>query len=393
MFAAIFFFFISAHSIAQKDSIQFLLIDTITNGAADYYMAGNFNSWNPKDEKYRFKKDNGGNFVLYKIFDKSSNLEFKFTKGNWQTVECDNNGNDIENRYLKTDTTTFAVYTISGWKDKFKPQEKRHTASNHVSIIDTAFYIPQLNRYRRIWVYLPEGYGASSKRYPVMYLHDGQNVFDEYTSGFGEWGVDECLDTLIAKGKPPCIIVAIDNDGLKRMGEYNPYEFELNMSGRQKQKFTAEGDLYIRFITQTLKPFIDKNYKTIPSKENTMIAGSSMGGLISYYAAVKYPDIFGKVGVFSPAFWTAQGINALTDSVSSKLNSKFFFYMGALEGGKYLDDMRTIVEKLGTFSNTMIYTIIDEQGRHNEAAWRKWFAEFYNWIIADGYNSIIKLTE
>lgn len=391
IFTAIAFCCFTANALAQKDSVFFMLVDTVTGGKDEYYLASNKNNWNPHDENYHFKKDKDGSLVMYKFFDNATRLEFKFTRGSWQTVECSSKGSDIENRYLQTDTTKFIVYHISGWKDKFAASEKKHTASPHVQVMDTAFFMPQLNRYRRIWVYLPEDYTTSAKRYPVMYLHDGQNVFDEYTSGFGEWGVDECLDTLIAKGKPPCIVIGIDNDGLKRMGEYNPYSFTLD--GRVKQTFPAEGDAYVQFIANTLKPLIDKKYRTIPSKENTIIAGSSMGGLISYYAAIKCPHVFGKAGIFSPAFWTAPAISNLTDSIAGKLNTKLFFYMGGQEGERYLGDMDRLAERIGLISNAMIYSVTDAEGRHNESAWRKWFADFYNWIMADGYNSPIRVEE
>ncbi len=376
------YLFFATTSFSQKDSVQFILIDTLAAPGSDFYLACNKNNWNPADENYKFKNAEDGNRFLICYFDKGTSLQFKFTRGSWQTVECDADGKDLDNRTLKTDTSKFVIYFIDGWKDKFSPFVKQHTASPHVKILDTAFYMPQLNRRRRIWIYLPEQYVASKKTYPVMYMHDGQNVFDEFTSGFGEWGVDECLDTLIAKGKPPCIVVGIDN-GPQRFNEYNPYDNERFGNG--------EGDLYVDFIVHTLKPYIDKHYRTIPLKENTIIAGSSMGGLISYYAMLKYPAVFGKAGVFSPAFWTAPEIKNLTDSLAKKLNGKLFFYMGGQEGGSYVQDMKDVMEKAGTVSSAMIYAVIDPGASHNEQAWRKWFAEFYNWIMADGYNNVIKL--
>ena len=217
-----------------------------------------------------------------------------------------------------------------------------------------------------------------------MYMHDGQNIFDEYTAGFGEWGVDECLDSLINAGKQACIVVGIDN-GPKRLNEYNPFAF--------RNFGEAEGDRYLDFIVQTLKPFIDKKYRTLSSKENTIIAGSSMGGLLSYYAMIKQPQVFGKAGIFSPAFWTAPAINSLTDSLAAKVNGKFFFYIGGQEGAAYLNDMVTIQELLGEKSTAMIYSVVDDEGMHNEKAWRKWFAEFYNWIMAEGFNKVMKVDE
>ena len=197
--------------------------------------------------------------------------------------------------------------------------------------MDSAFFIPQLNRYRRIWIYLPADYATSQKHYPVLYMHDGQNLFDEATTAYGnEWGVDEILDSLTAKGKPGCIVVGIDNGGAARMSEYNPYEFTWR-GGSTTEKFLPQGNQYCSFLATTLKPFIDKKFRTLPAKENTLIAGSSMGGLISYYAALNYPQVFGKAGVFSPAFWTAPAIKNYTDSAAQKLSGKFFFMQAAMK--------------------------------------------------------------
>lgn len=127
---------------------------------------------------------------------------------------------------------------IATWRDDYPDEEKQHTASKNVRVLDTAFFMPQLNRSRRIWVYLPPGYDAGKRKYPVLYMHDGQNLFDNFTSGFGEWGVDEWLDSLGLLGKQECIVVGIDN-GSKRLNEYNP--FYNNEYGE------GEGDRYLIF--------------------------------------------------------------------------------------------------------------------------------------------------
>ena len=113
-----------------------------------------------------------------------------------------------------------------------------------------------------------------------------------------------------------------------------------------------------------------------------------MGGLISYYALLKYPKVFGNAGIFSPAFWTANGIDNLTDSIGGKLDAKLFFYIGEAEGKEDVEKMNSIVEKIGKKSSAMITSVIDPEGKHNEQAWRKWFAEFYKWMMADGFNVI-----
>ncbi|MGG9972484.1 alpha/beta hydrolase [Ferruginibacter sp. SUN002] len=373
---------------AQKDTCIFVITDPLGGDSSEYYMASNANGWNPKDDRYKFTKAPNGKISLVCYFDKGTDLEFKFTKGSWESVECDKGGADIENHRIKTRSDVFWGYEIKDWKDAYR----KHTASTNVRILDTAFFIPQLNRKRRIWIYLPKDYTFTHKRYPVLYMHDGQNLFDALTSGYGEWGVDECLDTLQANGNPACIVIGIDNDGANRMSEYNPYEFTYKGINIETT-FGAEGDLYIDFLIQTLKPFIDKQYRTLSGKENTIVAGSSMGALISYYAMLKHPNVFGKAGVFSPAFWTAPAINNLTDSIGNKVSGKMFFYMGEQEGDDDLKLMNNIKEDIAAKSSVMIYSVIDPEGKHNEAAWRKWFPEFYKWIMADGFNNIIKPEE
>jgi predicted alpha/beta superfamily hydrolase len=349
----------------------------------DIFMAGNFNEWNPHNNAYRFSV-NWDNVFELSVQMPAGQYEYKCTRGSWEKTECLDNGKDIGNHSLNIQADTTIELNIEAWKDDFTAPPKEHTTSKQVHIIDTAFFIPQLSRTRRIWVYLPEDYSKSKKHYPVMYMHDGQNLFDAYTSAFGEWGVDECLDSLIKAGKPACIVVGIEN-GPHRLNEYNPYDLEKFGKG--------EGDAYVDFMAQTLKPYIDKKYRTLPSRENTLIAGSSMGGLISYYAMLRRPDVFGKGGIFSPSFWIAPAIKSFTDSVAGKISSKFFFYIGGAEGDTSINDMREVQELLGEKSSSMIYSVVDPKSQHNETAWRKWFAEFYTWIMADGFNSVVRPQE
>lgn len=344
------------------------------------YLSGNFNDWNPKNGNWKFLLNNENIFELAADLP-GGEYEYKSTRGSWKKVESSAGGKDLDNHNFKIESDTSITINIDAWKDDFAAVARKHTASKQVHIIDTAFFIPQLGRTRRIWIYLPEGYSKTKKRYPVLYMHDGQNLFDAATSAYGEWGVDECLDSLIRSGKQPSIVVGIDN-GPERMNEYNPYEFQNFGKGEAEQ--------YLAFLVETLKPFIDKKYRTLPDSDNTIIAGSSMGGLVSYYAMLQRPDVFGKAGIFSPAFWTAPAIMALTDSLAPKVSSKFFFYIGEKEGDAFVKDMEELLELLGVKSQAMIYSVVDPAGRHNEKAWRKWFPEFYTWMMANGFNTVIR---
>ncbi|MDB5203451.1 MAG: hypothetical protein JWQ27_2860 [Ferruginibacter sp.] len=343
------------------------------------YVAGNFNNWDPAKTPLSYNAaDSSWNISLPYSPDA---YEFKFTRGSWDKVEANANGSDKENRVVKPGSDSIIQVNIAAWKDAFTPRQRIHTASTNVTIVDTAFAIPQLARNRRIWVYLPPDYQQSKKSYPVIYMHDGQNLFDELTSGFGEWGIDEFLDSLNKAGKNACIIVGIDN-GRQRLNEYNPYD---------NQRFgKGEGAAYTDFIVKSLKPFIDRRFRTLKDKDNTAIAGSSMGGLISYYAALKNPEVFGKAGIFSPSFWIAPEMYLLTDSVAQNIRGKFFFYIGEQEGEENVQKMQEMMEKLGAKSSALIYSVNDAAGSHNEKAWRKWFPEFYKWIMADWTNYIIR---
>lgn len=345
------------------------------------YIAGSFNNWNPADEAYKLKQNNS---LVFKLME--GTYEFKVTRGSWGKVECTDKGADIANRSIRLTSDTVILLSITGWKDDFF-HEKAHTKSERVQLFSEDFEMPLLGKKRHIWVYLPPGYDDNGKRFPVMYMQDGQNVFDEYTAPFGEWGVDECLDSLIAEGKPGCIVVAIETGGLDRMSEYNPYLFTYR-GQKDTITFSPKADEYLVDIIKTLKPSIDKKYRTLHSSEHTIITGSSMGGVLAYYAAIKYPGVFGKAGIFSPAFWTASGIDSLTNAHAQKLTGKYFFYMGGKEGDTDLDNMKRICTKAGENSAAMIYMVVDPEGEHKEKYWRQWFPEFYNWIIADGYNVI-----
>lgn len=347
----------------------------------DVFVAGNFNEWNPGAAA--FKLNNTGATRSLSVQLRQRGLyEFKFTRGGWDKVMCNNNGGDVENVRVELNADTVIHYSVLAWKDDFAPVEKKHTLSKNVSIIEQGMLMPQLGRSRRIWLYLPENYKSSVKRYPVLYMHDGQNLFDEYTSAYGEWGVDEILDSIFKKYPGnECIVVGIDN-AEQRLTEYNPYDNER--FGK------AEGGKYLMFIEQTLKPYIDKNYRTLKDPSNTMIAGSSMGGLISYYAALYHSSSFGKAGIFSPSFWVAPQIMAATDSLGARVKGKLFFYIGAQEGDEHVSNMYNVLQRLGATSSSLVYSLVDPEGTHKEASWRRWFPEFIRFMMADWTNYIIR---
>ncbi|MEO7802075.1 MAG: alpha/beta hydrolase-fold protein [Ginsengibacter sp.] len=370
IFIALFLSVIAAQTFAQFEVKINVSVPSLKHVEDSVYIAGSFNGWNPSSaQRLSLNSSGQGAGILY--LDKG-NYDYKFTRGSWEKSETNASGTGLANRKLTVNFDTVFNVVIDGWQDDFSSasQQRKSTASKHVMIMDTGFFMQQLGRTRRIWLYLPEGYNTSSEKYPVLYMHDGQNLFDNATSAYGEWGLDEFLDSL--KSSQQYIVVGIDNGLAKRMNEYNPYAFADFGKG--------EGDAYVDFIVNTLKPYIDQRYRTKVDKKNTSIAGSSMGGLISLYAVLKYPKTFGSAGIFSPAFWTASGIDNGAFKNSKAVRSKLFFYAGGKESEKMIPDMRRIETLIRKHSPSKIKEVIDVNAQHNEDAWQKHFPAFYHWI-------------
>jgi predicted alpha/beta superfamily hydrolase len=339
--------------------------------AKNIFLAGNFNGWNPLNPQWQLRPDATGNYQLT-IAIPSGKYSFKATKGSWQTVECGPNGGDIDNRDINIVHDTTIVITIAGWKDDFPSQVKKHTASANVDVISENFDIPQLGRQRRVWIYLPPDYGRSHKKYPVIYMHDGQNLFDAYTSGYGEWGIDEIMDKLPDASES--IIVGIDHGGEYRITEYDPYDSKYG-KGR--------GADYVDFLVKTLKPYIDTHYRTKKDAKHTTVAGSSMGGLISMYAVLKYPKVFGNGGIFSPAFWIALQIYDFAQQQPVPRSTRFYFVCGDSEGDSMVADMQKMADIIRAkgISEKNTPTVIMPGEKHNEQQWNKDFPAFYSWLI------------
>ena len=335
------------------------------------FLAGDFNNWNAADTAWKMHLDGAGRYQLTKTLQKG-NYSFKVTKGSWDGVESDASGRDISNRDINISHDTVIVMNVKGWKDDHPAEQKKHTASANVHIINEKFDIPQLGRQRRIWIYLPADYATPHKKYPVIYMHDGQNLFDEYTSGYGEWGIDEILDKLPANEES--IVVGVDHGGEYRITEYDPYDSKYG-KGR--------GDDYVDFLVNNLKPYIDKNYRTKKDAKHTTIAGSSMGGLISMYAILKYPDVFGNAGVFSPAFWIAPDIYQFAEQKGLPAKSRVYFVCGDIEDKTMVSDMKKMADILQAkgINENNIPTVIMQGEKHNEKQWNKDFPAFYSWLI------------
>lgn len=347
-----------------------------------WYITGNFNAWDPRSTHLGDASE--GNSLQRRVIlrnIKEGLMEFKFTRGTWQTLECTDNGTLTAPRQALIRSDTTLKVDIRGWRDDFPTS----TASKQVHQLDSAFYIPQLDVYRPIWIYLPEDYHRSQNRYPVIYMHDGQDLFDEATSkgriGPLEWGVDETID----EHNNSAIVVAVAHAGDKdeRQNEY--------FVSPNKNFPTPLGKQYIDFIVNTLKPYIDNNYNTLPDRENTSMVGSSVAGLLTLYAGLSYPDIFGTLGVFSPSIWLDEGqIQERIANINydNRISSQqYYFYAGGNENRAKPDgttvkmnaDVIMITELLKEKSNPIMEININPEGKHGAWYWAKAFPDFYNW--------------
>lgn len=263
-----------------------------------------------------------------------------------------------------------------------KTKPKKHTASARVKRLEDSLLIPGLERYRKVWIYLPPTYTKGNKRYPVLYMHDGQNLFDEYYAYAGEWGVDESLDSLYKKEGFELIVVGIDNGSEKRMTEYTPWKNE--------RIGEPEGEAFMNFVVNAVKPMIDKSYRTLPDVKNTGIMGSSMGGLISHYALFQYPQVFSKAGIFSPSYWVSEDAYKFITKDKIVKDQKIYLTLGEREHRVMTNDMVKMYNHLletGFPEENLSFGVIRE-GRHQEAFWRKEFPTAVLWLYAQKQEKI-----
>lgn len=221
---------------------------------------------------------------------------------------------------------------------------------------------------RTVVVYLPPGYEQSgAAHYPVLYLHDGQNVFDRATSVGEEWRVDETAQEMIEAGKiAPVIVVGIYNTGEHRIDEYAPTLREDKGGG-------GHADDYGKMLVQELKPFIDRTYRTLPSAASTAMGGSSLGGLLTMHLGLRYPTVFSKLAVLSPSvWWDDRVILREVEALPGRLPLRIWLDAGDREGEEVIPDARALRNALvakGWIEGQDLSYLEAEGGEHNEASW------------------------
>ena len=256
------------------------------------------------------------------------------------------------------------------------PKARPSTAGPGVHVLAQRLAMPGLGRERTLRLYLPPSYATeTTRRYPVIYMHDGQNLFDDATSYAGEWGVDETLDDFARTRGFEAIVVGIDHGGDERLHELSPWT--------NAKYGPAQGEQYMAFVADTVKPFIDARYRTQPGRASTAIVGSSMGGLMSHYALLRYPQVFGKAAIFSPSYWYSDEVYAQTKAHPWPRDSRVYFYIGGREGEESVPDVERMIALLDTQDHAAgaVTLHVEPDAGHDERAWRAEFPRAVAWLF------------
>ncbi|MEZ0325833.1 MAG: alpha/beta hydrolase [Fimbriimonas sp.] len=252
-------------------------------------------------------------------------------------------------------------------------QQRVHSLTGNIKHHD-GFESKILGNKRNLIVYLPPGYEEDkTRRYPVLYMNDGQNVFDGMTSYIPnqEWRADEAAERLIRAGKiEPLIIVGVDNGQMARADEYLPTRAQTKFA---KDPIGGKADLYGDMLTKELMPMINSTYRTKTGGTHTGILGSSLGGIVSFYLGTTRPKVFGKLGVVSPSiWWDDRLLIKQTKAWKAKPPVKIWLDMGTKEGYEGLLDARNLkraLEAKGFILGKDLAYMEAPGAQHNEAAW------------------------
>lgn len=322
----------------------------------------------------------------------SPEFEFKVTRGTWDTSEVAADGSDLPARTIDVTNATEAYaglvvrVDVEGWADQRgtrwpRGPEKAKASTSSAGIVMTHdMPSASLGNSRKIRVWLPPGYTDvrnEATRYPVLYMHDGQNCFDAATSFAGEWGVDETLTRLIGEGNvPSMIVVGIDSVPADRTNEYSPVDL-----GSQGKGTGGKGDLYLRFVAEEVMPFVNKVYRTKTGPQFTAMGGSSLGGLITLHAAMSMPGVFGAILVESPSLWVGDGEMLRRVKAQHVWPQRVFLAMGTKEKGDAANDEAWVSQtreaeaamRAAGLDDSRLRFVIEEGAAHDAKAWARRF--------------------
>jgi len=343
------------------------------------YLSGNFNNWVTQDKNFEMERVGQGlyHFKFTPDFKYPDELLYKFTRGDWSEVEIDKFGNRTENRSTKKHNGIKKEH-VAKWRRNWLPFKSNFLPKVH--LISEEFEIPQLNKTRRVWALLPHDYETSIENYPVLYLQDAQNLFNEKAQ-YGNWEIDKKLAVMSEYNIGKLIIIAVEHAEKERIKEYNVGNTVLG---------NGQGKKYIRFVTETLKPFVDSNFRTKTNRANTGIGGSSMGGLVSIFSGIMYPEVFGKLMIFSPSLWVVPKINLSFLDMDEPKDTRIYLYAGGDESVTMIDHVKKFKKRLlnkeGFLDKMKVRLSINMEGKHNELYWSDEFPKAIEWLFFSDKN-------
>ncbi len=351
-----------------------IILTTDEDDFRPVYIAGNFNNWDTQDANYEMERLENGlyHFTFPTDFTFPEPLQYKFTKGDWSEVEIDRFGNRTENRVCQ-DLKGVRREHVAKWRKNWLPFKPNFLPQ--VQLISDEFEMPQLNKKRKVWALLPHDYDQTDERYPVLYLQDAQNLFNE-SSGFGNWEIDKKLAVMSEYKIGKIIVIAVEHAEADRIKEYNVGNTVLGV---------GQGKKYIRFITDTLKPFVDKRYRTLTEREHTGIGGSSMGGLVSLFSGLLYPEVYGKLMIFSPSLWVVPKLKIDEEDLALQGSTKIYLYAGGDESETMVKHVtqfkRNLLQSKQLSEKVQIQLSINHHGKHNETYWSDEFPKAIEWLF------------
>lgn len=352
-------------SVPLQAQVTFILdLSAAAKTSEPLFLASNFNRWQAGDTNYRFQ-----NGILRCALSRRD-LQYKICGRRWDIVEANADGTSRRNRngYYEDGDTVYLK--VLAWENR----------GDHPPKGVFPLHGPQELYYqgdeRKIWIYLPSDYQMSAKSYPVLYLQDGQNLFEGLEGSPDKWQIARLLDSL----KMDLIVVGINHGGTKRIAELSPFPQEKYGGG--------QGDDYLDYVVGTVKTWVDKHYRSEPERAHTYIGGSSLGGLISMYALLKYPDTFAAALIFSPAYWFNLQVLEMAKTFPPKKRTFVYQVVGDQEGTMLEEFMRDLRESKSILNAHpqlwRHHSEIIPGGKHNEAFWRREFPKALNWFKAEG---------
>lgn len=331
-----------------------VVVPVDTPAVPEVHVAGDFQSWDPTAESHRLTRVQPHRWqATFRL--PAGPIEYKYAREDWSRVEKGQAGEEVTNRRAVIEADITLEDEVASWNDR---PTRPSTITGDVRQIEALD--------RPVWVYLPPGYEENpNRKYPVLYMLDGQNLFDVRTSFLTEWRVDESAERLIREGEmAPLIIVGIANAGGDRLIEYTPWVDDGRGGG--------SGHRHLQAIVDELMPVIDRDFRTLTQTASTGIAGSSLGGLMAAYAGFAFRSEFGRVAAISPSiWWNNERLVTFVEVGSRPLTMPFYADMGTLENGGIpaLRRLRAALVHAGFVEGKDLFIKEFEGAGHNENSW------------------------